>query len=83
MRRRTSRWVAICAEMVRIVCDDTDVFVLLVDWIWRKTTRKNIQMEKWDGTVLDIRATVGKLGDKCGQLPGMHALSNCDTVTYP
>ena len=55
---------ASCAEMVRIVCDDTDVFVLLVYWIWRKTIRKNIQMERCDGTALDIRATVAKLGDK-------------------
>ena len=45
-------------ETIRIVCDDTDVFVLLVYWTWRKTIRKNIQMEKWDGTVLDIRSTV-------------------------
>ena len=71
------------AETVRIVCDDTDVFLLLVYWTWRKTIRKNIQMEKWDGMVLDIHATVVKLGDKCGQLPGMHALSGCDTVSYP
>ena len=71
------------AETVRIVCDDTDVFVLLVYWTWRKTIRKNIQMEKWDGVVLDIHATVVKLGDKCGQRPGMHALSGCDTVSYP
>ena len=40
-------------------------------------------MEKWDGTVLDIRATVDNLGDKCGELLGMHALSGCDTVSYP
>ena len=71
------------AEMVGIVCDDTDVFVLLVYWTWRKTIRKNIEMEKWDGMVLDIRATVGKLGDTCGQLPGMHALSVCATIRYP
>ena len=70
------------AGMVRIVCDDTDVFVLVVYWTWRKTIGKNIQMEKWDGTVLDIRATVDTLGDKCGQLPGMHALSGCDIVSY-
>ena len=70
------------AETVRIVCDDSDVFVLLVYWTWRKTIRNNIQMEKWDGTVLDIRATVDKLGGKCGQLPGMYALSGCDTVSY-
>ena len=71
------------AETVRIVCDDTDVFVLLVYRTWRKTIRKNIQMEKWDGTVLDICATVDKLGDTCGQLLGMHPLSGCDTVSYP
>ncbi len=70
------------AETVRIVCEDTDVFVLFVYWTWRKIIRKNIQMEKWDGTGLDIRTTVDKLGDKCGQLPGMHALSGCDTVSY-
>ena len=40
-------------------------------------------MEKWDGTVLDIHATVVKLGDKCVQLPGMHALSGYDPVSYP
>ena len=71
------------AETVRIVCDNTDVFALLVYWTWRKTIRKNIQMDKWDGTVLDIHTAVDKLGDKCGQLPGMHALSGCDTVSYP
>ena len=69
--------------IVRIVCDDTDVLVLVVYLTWRKTIGKKIQMEKWDGTVLDIRATVDKLGDKCGQLPGMHALSGCDIVSYP
>jgi hypothetical protein len=71
------------AETIRVLCDDTDVFVLLVYWAWRKRIQKSIQMEKWDGTVLDNRATVDKLGDKCGQLLGMHALSGCDTVSYP
>ena len=33
--------------------------------------------------MLDIRATLDKLGDKCGQLSGMHALSCYDTVSYP
>ena len=36
--------------------------------------QKNIQMEKWDGTMLEINPTVDKLLDKCGQLLGMHAL---------
>ena len=70
-------------ETIRIVCDDTDVFLLLVYWTWRKTIRKNFLMEKWDNTVFAIRATVDKLGDKRGELPGMYALSGCDTVSYP
>ena len=90
-RRRTSCCVdlimleaaASSAETVRIVCDDTTVFVLLVYWTRRKNIRKNIQMEKWDDTVLAICATMDKLVCKCGQLTCMHALSDCDTVSYP
>ena len=67
------------AETVRIVCDDTDVFVLLVYWTLWKTIRKNIQMEKWDSVVLDIHATVVKLGDKCGQLT-LYGQKNTDSV---
>jgi len=33
--------------------------------------------------VLDINATCADLGEKCLQLLGMHALSGCDTVSYP
>ena len=40
-------------------------------------------MEKWDGTVLDINSTVERLGDCCGTLLGLHAMSGCDTVSYP
>ena len=91
MRIRTSGCVALImleaaassAETVRIVCEETIVFVLLVYWTWRKNIRKNIQMEKWDDTVLAIRATMDTLVCKCGQLPGMHALSDSATVSYP
>ena len=40
-------------------------------------------MERWDGTVLDISATCADLGKKCLQLLGVHALSGCNTVSYP
>ena len=44
----------------------------------------NIQMEKWNGDVLDINKTIEQLGlRKCSQLIGLHALSGCDTVSYP
>ena len=43
-----------------------------------------IQMEKWNGDVLDINETVQRLDPKkCSQLLGIHALSGCDTVSYP
>ena len=43
-----------------------------------------IQMEKWNGDVLDINETVQRSGPrKCSQLLGIHALSGCNTVSYP
>lgn len=45
--------------------------------------KSTVQMEKWNGTILDINATVRELGDRCEGLLGMHALSGCDTASYP
>ena len=42
-----------------------------------------VQMERWNGVVIDIHATCLLLGVKCLQLPGMHAIIGCDTVSYP
>ena len=38
----------------RVFCDDTDVFVLLVFWMWRNqlVDTCQMQMERWDGAVL-------------------------------
>ena len=43
-------------NVVRVFCDDTDVFVLLVFWMWRNQLVDTCQMqiERWDGTVPDI-----------------------------
>ena len=71
------------ADIVRILSDDTDVFVLLVYWCKKADVSCAVQMERWNGSVLDINATVTALGDKCRGLLGMHALSRCDTVSYP
>ena len=41
-------------------------------------------MEKWNGVVLDINATCASLcAALCSQLIGAHALSGCDTVSFP
>ena len=71
------------ADIVRILSDDTDVFVLLVYWCKKADVSCAVHMERWNGSVLDINATVTALGDKCRGLLGMHALSGCDTVSYP
>ena len=71
------------ADIVRILSDDTDVFVLLVYWCKKADVSCAVQMERWNGSVLDINATVTALGDKCRGHLGMHALSGCDTVSYP
>ena len=72
------------AQTIRILSDDTDVFVLLVYWTPRMRVAAKIQMEKWNGDILDINETVRRLGPrKCSQLLGIHALSGCDTVSYP
>ena len=65
------------AETVRIVCDDTIVFVLLVYRTWRKKIGKNIQIENWDDTVLAIRATMDKLDESVASCP---ACTPCPTV---
>ena len=72
-------------NVVRVLCDDTDVLVLLVFWMWRNqlVDKCPMQMERWDGAVLDINQTCTKLGSKCLQLLGMHALAGCDTTSIP
>ena len=44
-------------NVIRVLSDDTDVFILLVYWVYREGLQCKVQMEWWDGTVLDINAT--------------------------
>ena len=62
---------------------DTDVFVLLLYWVNRADMQCKVQMERWDGSVLDTSATCPDFGQKYLQLPGMLTLSQCDTTSYP
>ena len=64
-------------HVVRVLIDGTDIFVLLVYWTWRCDLhdRLAVQMEKWDGVVLDVTATCAHLGSiVCSQLLGAHAI---------
>ncbi len=69
--------------VIRMLSDDTDMFVLLVYWLYQEELQCKVHMEWWDAKVLDINATCTDLGSKCLQLLGMHALSGCDTTSYP
>ena len=47
-------------DVMRILSDSADVFVMLVYWVWK--------MERWNGVVVDINATCTELGPKCSDL---------------
>ena len=68
---------------IQILADDTDIFVLLVFFFWVYKPAAQISMRKYDGKIIDIKATALKLGDKCFDLLAVHAQSGCDTVLYP
>ena len=70
-------------KVIRVKSDDTDVFVLLVYWVYKKNIKAKVHMQKWDSTVLNINETCKRLGEKSLQVLGMHALSGCDTSSYP
>ena len=70
-------------KVIRILSGDTDVFVILIFWVRKLSIKALVQMRKWDGTVLNINDIVAALGDRSLQLLGMHAVTGCDTVSYP
>ena len=69
--------------MICIIRDDTDVFAPRAYWVNWADLQCKVQMEHRDGSVLDINGICTDLGQKCLQLLCMHALSGCDTTSYP
>ena len=69
-------------QVVRILSDDTDVFVLLVYWVYKHKIQATVQMLRWDGSVWDINATCAQLGSKCLQIQEMHYLTGLDATSY-
>ena len=74
-------------DHVQVLTDDTDVFVLLL-YFWSTVWKTEmphawVTMRKRDRRIVVINDTVQKLGEcYCKQLPGFHALTGCDTVSY-
>ena len=56
---------------------------LLIIWVWRLQMTAGMQLDRWRGAILKINESYSLLGAKSFQLLGMHALSSCDTVSYP
>jgi len=46
-------------------------------------TSAYLTIRKYNDKVIDIKTTVDKLGEKCLDLLAAHALSGCDSVSYP
>ena len=70
-------------RQIQIVSDDTDVFVLLVHFYWKLRPLAAITMKRFNGKTIDVNATAMTLGDKCVQRLPMHAITGCDSVSYP
>ena len=70
-------------ETIYIICDDTDVFVLLVHFYALQKLRCNVLMVGTSPTrsSADIKATYLKHTAIATQLLPCHALSGCDTVS--
>ena len=67
---------------VIVVADDTDVFVLLVHFIFSGDIKASVVMQptSCETNVIDINATVEKHADIASNLLAAHALSGCDTA---
>lgn len=68
---------------IQVLADDTDIFVMLLYFCWIHKPSAHVTMKKYDGKIIDIKATAEKLGEKCLDLLATHALSGCDSVSYP
>ena len=69
---------------IKVVCDDTDVFVLLMYFYLTENMTVNVSMESpcAGRTIIDIRQTALKQKHIAKYLPAVHALTGCDTVSY-
>lgn len=69
---------------IKVVCDDTDVFVLLIHFYLEEKMTVDVSMESpcAGRANVDIRQTALKHKSIAKYLPAVHALTGCDTVSY-
>ena len=68
---------------LKVISDDTDVFVLLTFFYLEQSCKVPVFMEGTHGsrTVVDIAATVKKWPQIIPMLPAIHDLTGCDTTS--
>ena len=71
-------------KTMNVICDDTDVFVLLAHNVAEESLSVSLIMESTSRSrsSIDIGATVAKHSDIVPQLMAAHAVSGCDTGCY-
>ena len=68
---------------IQIMADDTDIFILLLYHVGKWTTTPLITMRKRNGRVIDINASIKRLGPSlCNHILGIHAITGCDTTSF-
>lgn len=74
-----------CASNIREVCDDTDVVIPLIYFYHYEKLTCNMVMVSpvAGGTVTKYKDTAIDHKDIAHSLPGIHAMSGCDTTSYP
>ncbi|KAG0714917.1 hypothetical protein GWK47_013182 [Chionoecetes opilio] len=68
------------ASNIRVVCDDTDVFILLIYFYQKEKLSCDVVIVS--PVVIDIKATAIKHKDTADS-SWYHAISGCDTTSYP
>ena len=70
------------SRSVKVISDDTDVFVLLLHYCWKLDLTTTLTMEATSGDrkLIDICKTTEQHRDIVPNLLAAHALSGCDTV---
>ena len=70
------------AKGIKVVCDDTDVFILLMHFYHLYNWTCNVLMEGTSGDrkVISISESVSKYSDIVSSVLAMHGLSGCDTI---
>ena len=69
---------------IKVICDDTDVFILLIHFYNKEHMVVNISMENPSSgrTIVDICQTAKKHKGIARYLTAVHALTGCDTASY-